>query len=223
MELAPMSASSYSRVLNRNPLRTHSSTSRTAVAAATSHQGRSRSTAASARPGLAVSAGAAVSRSLLTLTRAPPHCGMLSPLRLEIAYARRPLRLAGARSHHRDRSGAGSRRASMYMVPPDRAVTSTAADAKANGRTATAAARAYSRMAGLWAAWRASLRRRAQVNEMARQVEGKPAIAEDAGLEAGRIGHRDDKRPAGGQERCRMAERPGGLAEMLKRMPEDDR
>ena len=66
-------------------------------------------------------------------------------------------------------------------------------------------------------------RRRAQVDEMARQVEGKPAIAEDAGLEAGRIGHGDDKRPAGGQERRRMAQRPGRLAEVLERMPEDDR
>src|SRR2546430_5766570 len=36
--------------------------------------------------------------------------------------------------------------------------------------------------------------RRAQMDEMARQIKGKPAIAEDAGLEAGRIGHGDDKR-----------------------------
>ena len=61
------------------------------------------------------------------------------------------------------------------------------------------------------------------MDEMARQVKGKPAIAEDAGLEAGRIGHGDDKRPARGQESRRMAQRPGRPAEVLKRMPEDDR
>ena len=44
---------------------------------------------------------------------------------------------------------------------------------------------------------------------MARQVEGKPAIAEDAGLQAGRIGHGDDKRPAGGQERSPHGSAPG--------------
>ena len=58
---------------------------------------------------------------------------------------------------------------------------------------------------------------------MARQVEGKPAVAEGTGLKAGRIGHRDDQRPAGGQERCRMTQRPGRLAEVLQGMPEDDR
>ena len=36
------------------------------------------------------------------------------------------------------------------------------------------------------------------MDEMARQVKGKPAIAENASLEAGRIGHGDDKRPARG-------------------------
>ena len=61
------------------------------------------------------------------------------------------------------------------------------------------------------------------MDEMARQIKGKPAIAENAGLEAGRIGHGDDKRPAWGQESCRMAQRPGRPAEVLKRMPEDDR
>ena len=61
------------------------------------------------------------------------------------------------------------------------------------------------------------------MDEMARQVKGKPAIAENAGLEAGRIGHGDDKRPARGQESRRMAQRPGRPAEVLKRMPEDDR
>jgi hypothetical protein len=65
--------------------------------------------------------------------------------------------------------------------------------------------------------------RGAQVDEMARQVEGKPAIAEDAGLEAGRIGHRNDQHPAGGHKPRCMAQRPGRLAEMLKRVPEDDR
>ena len=34
-------------------------------------------------------------------------------------------------------------------------------------------------------------RRRAQVDEMARQVEGKPAVPEGTGLKAGRIGHGD--------------------------------
>jgi hypothetical protein len=66
-------------------------------------------------------------------------------------------------------------------------------------------------------------RRRAEVDEMARQVEGKPAIAEGTGLQARGIGHGHDKRPAGGEERRRMTQRPGGLAEVLKRMPEDDR
>ena len=61
------------------------------------------------------------------------------------------------------------------------------------------------------------------MDEMARQIKGKPAIAENAGLEAGRIGHGDDKRPARGQESRRMAQRPGRPAEVLKRMPEDDR
>ena len=61
------------------------------------------------------------------------------------------------------------------------------------------------------------------MDEMARQIKGKPAIAENAGLEAGRIGHGDDKRPAWRQETCRMAQRPGRPAEVLKRMPEDDR
>src|SRR6266480_1728262 len=58
---------------------------------------------------------------------------------------------------------------------------------------------------------------------MARQVESKPAIAEDTGLKACRVGHGDDKSPAGGEERCRMTQSPGRLAEVLKRMPEDDR
>ena len=58
---------------------------------------------------------------------------------------------------------------------------------------------------------------------MAGQVEGQPAIAEGTGLKAGRIGHRNDKRPARGQGRCRMTQSLGRLAEVLKRMPEDDR
>ncbi len=58
---------------------------------------------------------------------------------------------------------------------------------------------------------------------MARQVESKPAIAEGTGLQACRIGHGHDERPAGGEERCRMAQRVGRLAEVLKGMPEDDR
>lgn len=66
-------------------------------------------------------------------------------------------------------------------------------------------------------------RRRAQVDKVARQVEGKPAIAEGPGLKAGRIGHGDDKRPPGGQECCRMAHPPGRLAKVLERMPENDR
>lgn len=61
------------------------------------------------------------------------------------------------------------------------------------------------------------------MDEMARQIKGKPAIAENAGLEAGRIGHGDDKCPAWRQETCRMAQRPGRPAEVLERMPEDDR
>jgi len=66
-------------------------------------------------------------------------------------------------------------------------------------------------------------RRRAQVDEMARQVEGKPAIAEGTGLQARRVGHGHDERPTGGDERRGMTQRPGRLAQMLKRMPEDDR
>ena len=70
---------------------------------------------------------------------------------------------------------------------------------------------------------RGQQRRRAQVDQVAGQVEGQPAIAEEAGLEAGRIGHGDDQRPARRQQRCRVAQRLGRLAEMLERMPEDDR
>ena len=51
---------------------------------------------------------------------------------------------------------------------------------------------------------------------MAGQVEGKPAIAEGTGLQARRIGHGHDERPAGRQERHRMTQRPGRLAEVLK-------
>ena len=65
--------------------------------------------------------------------------------------------------------------------------------------------------------------RGAQVDEMARHVQGEPAVTEDPGLEAGGIGYGDDERPARGQERGRMAQRPGRLAQVLKRMPEDDR
>src|SRR5438105_13544713 len=44
-------------------------------------------------------------------------------------------------------------------------------------------------------------RRRAQVDEMTRQVESEPVIAEGTGLKACRIGHGNDKRPAGAEER----------------------
>ena len=156
------------------------------------------------------------------------------------------------------------------MVPPDRAATSTAVAARANGRATTAAARAYRRRTGLLGGLArlaaadgiVQIRvpgkladeavdppeddlpapqvadpldpqpqgldlgqqgRGVQVDQMARQVEGQPAIAEGTGLQAGRIGHGDDKRPAARQQRRRMAQRPGRLAEVLERMPEDDR
>ena len=67
-----MSASSYSRVLNRNRLRTHSSTAVAAVAATTTHHRRIRALACDAGPGSAVSAGTGVARSLLMLTRPSP-------------------------------------------------------------------------------------------------------------------------------------------------------
>src|SRR5271165_5574819 len=81
MEFAPMSASSYSRVLNRNRLRTHSSTSSGTVAAITTHHGRSRP-AADMRPVPAVTAVTAVSRSSLMLTRrsSPLPTDSCSPL-----------------------------------------------------------------------------------------------------------------------------------------------
>ena len=67
-----MSASSYSRVLNRNRLRTHSSTASAAVAATTTHHGRIRPRACDARTVPAVSARTGVSRSLLMLTWPSP-------------------------------------------------------------------------------------------------------------------------------------------------------
>src|SRR5271166_1637897 len=84
--------------------------------------------------------------------------GYLHGLGLEPQSAQRTPLTAGAG----ETGGlAGSCRASMYIVPPDRAATSTAVAANANGRATMAAARAYRRRAGLWAAWRASLRRMA--------------------------------------------------------------
>src|SRR5689334_6784370 len=69
MELAPMSASSYSRVLNKNRLRTHSSTTSPAVAVTTTHHGRIRLWACDARTVPSVPARTGVSRSLLMLTQ----------------------------------------------------------------------------------------------------------------------------------------------------------
>jgi hypothetical protein len=63
---------------------------------------------------------------------------------------------------------------------------------------------------------------RVQVNQVPRQVEGQPAVAEDPGLQAGRVRHGDDKRSAGDEQGGRVAQRASGLAEVLKRMPEDD-
>ena len=68
-----MSASSYSRVVNRNRLRTHSSTTSTAAEVATTHHRRGRPALAGAPPVPAVTAGTAVSRSLLMLTRLSPY------------------------------------------------------------------------------------------------------------------------------------------------------
>ncbi len=74
-----MSASSYSRVVNRNRLRTHSSVTSTAADAVTTTQrGQCRPMLADARPVPAVTAGMAVSPSLLMLTwRSLPYRGML--------------------------------------------------------------------------------------------------------------------------------------------------
>ena len=79
-----MSASSYSRVLNRNRLRMHSSTNSAAVAATATHHDRSRPVPAHVRRVPAVTAGTA-SRSSLMLTRpssplslVPRYRGMLS-------------------------------------------------------------------------------------------------------------------------------------------------
>ena len=65
-----MSASSYSRVVNRKRLRTHSTTSSTAIAATTTHPGRIRAVAAAVRPAgaIAVAGWTAFSPSLLMLT-----------------------------------------------------------------------------------------------------------------------------------------------------------
>ena len=67
-----MSASSYSRVLNRNRLRTTSSAASTAVAPTTTHHGRTRPRADEAPPVPAVSARAGAACSLLMLTWPSP-------------------------------------------------------------------------------------------------------------------------------------------------------
>ena len=58
---------------------------------------------------------------------------------------------------------------------------------------------------------------------MARQVEGKPVVAEGPGLKTCGIRHSHHKQPTWGKECCCMAQRMGGPAEVLKRMPEDNR
>ncbi len=75
-----MSASSYSRVLNRNRFRMHSSTNSTAVAATATHHDRSRPAPARVRRVPPVTARTAVSRSSLMLTRPS------SPLSLVLRY-----------------------------------------------------------------------------------------------------------------------------------------
>jgi hypothetical protein len=85
IEFAPMSASSYSRVLNRNRLRTHSSTT-SAAAEINTTQGRRQPARARTRAALlvsavwavsAVSSATAVSRSLFRPTGRFPYRGML--------------------------------------------------------------------------------------------------------------------------------------------------
>ena len=66
-------------------------------------------------------------------------------------------------------------------------------------------------------------RRRAQVDQVAWQVEGEPAVPEGPGLKAGRIGHGDHQQPAWHEQARGMAQRCNGPAEVLERVPEDDR
>ncbi len=66
-------------------------------------------------------------------------------------------------------------------------------------------------------------RSRAQVNEMARQVEGKPAVPESTGLKAFRIRYGDHKRPTWDEEPRCMAQSRSRLTKVLERVPEDDR
>src|SRR5580692_12813256 len=72
MELAPMSASSYSRVVNRNRLRTPSSTATAAVATAVTSHGRTRLWACDARPVPAKPSGTSVTRSPSGFTQPSP-------------------------------------------------------------------------------------------------------------------------------------------------------
>lgn len=61
------------------------------------------------------------------------------------------------------------------------------------------------------------------VDQVAGQVEGQPAVPEQPRLQARRVGHGDDEHPAGGDERRRVAQRPDRPPQVLKRMPEDHR
>src|SRR6516164_7402476 len=61
------------------------------------------------------------------------------------------------------------------------------------------------------------------MDQVAWQIEGEPAVPEQPGLEARRVGHGNDEYPAGHDEIRRVPQRPDRPAKVLKRMPEDDR
>ena len=58
---------------------------------------------------------------------------------------------------------------------------------------------------------------------MTGQVQGKPAVPEQPGLQARRVRHGNDEHPAGDDEARRVAQRTDRPAKVFKRVPEDDR
>jgi hypothetical protein len=66
-------------------------------------------------------------------------------------------------------------------------------------------------------------RARADVHQVPWQVQVQPSVAEQPGLEAGRVGHGDDQHPAGNEQVRGVPQRPDRLAEVLERVPEDNR
>ena len=61
------------------------------------------------------------------------------------------------------------------------------------------------------------------VDEVARKVEREPAVAEQPGLEAVGVRDRDHQRPARREQPGGVLERGAGVAQVLERVPEDDR